>query len=394
MFKGPETKLDFSYYIGVTAKSLCIGFTFIYPFLVFADEVTPRVQDLTWFSHHTSTVAPQWLAPTGFQPFNKPGKVMTGSARPSIIKTAQLAPLNRFPSNSGDQFGLTIVSQNLNRFFDDRDDGNNEKIVTSKIYHARLQQLLGKIKKTYRFADVLAFQEVENINILNDICGLIRDNYHIEYHPVLIEGNDQSGIDVGFLVRDTYQVTHFSSIYRNKRYGGRHEKLFSRPPLIIEICNKGCFTIMNLHLRSMRGIRNPKTSNRVVMKRRLQAESIARWVDQFQRRHPEHHLIISGDFNALRPSDHYVDSVGIIEGNPDPIRPKWKSPDLVSRDLVDLSQTVSSELRFSYRYKGKNQLIDYILVSSNLKKNPVSVHFTEIDYSFSDHAALMAHINQ
>ncbi len=130
------------------------------------------------------------------------------------------------------------------------------------------------------------------------------------------------------------------------------------------------------------------------MKRRLQAESIARWVDRFQRRHPEQKLIISGDFNALRPSDRYVDSVGIIEGNPDPIRPKWRSADLVKRDLVDLSQTVSSELRYSYRYKGKKQLIDYILVSSNLVINPVSVHFTEIDYSFSDHAALIVRINR
>lgn len=285
---------------------------------------------------------------------------------------------------------LTVVSQNLNRFFDDRDDGNNEKVLKPEHYQKRLNQLVTKIVHDYKQPDLLMFQEVENINILRDICKLLVKAHRIHYQPFLIEGNDSSGIDVGYLVKDSWRVNSSSSMHKNTTFKSKNSRLFSRPPLVIELCSAQCITVMNLHLRSMRGLRSKRKGKYTALKRRQQAETIARWIQQFQGRNPSAQLIVAGDFNALTPSDPYVDVVGTIKGNPDAHRPRWKSADLVSRDLIDVTQRVSQKNRFSFKYKGRKQQLDYLLISSNLVGHLRYVEFTPINYHFSDHAAVSA----
>jgi len=293
---------------------------------------------------------------------------------------------------SADQQVLSIVSHNLNRFFDDKSDGNQEKILSNSIYRKRLHQLVNKIVNEYKFANVIAFQEVENKSILLDVSKIIRTKYGKKYHAILIEGNDISGIDVGFLVDEKLMIKSVKTLFSNKYIPATGNRLFSRPPLIIELCLSNCYTVINLHLRSMRGLSSSKKRKRVILKRRLQAEMLARWIDTFQHQYPQQKLIVVGDFNALNPSDHYIDSLGTILGNPDQHRPKWKTPDLIKRDLVDTTLRVSTKNRYSYKYRKKKQLLDYLLVSKNLSDNIKSISFSDIDYRFSDHAALKAEI--
>jgi len=293
-------------------------------------------------------------------------------------------------SQASDNHSLTLVSQNLNRLFDDKNDGNKEKVVSTEKYQKRLHKLVSKIRSEFEFADVLAFQEIENIDILTDAQKILSDEYQQRYLPILIEGNDQSGIDVAFLIKQNWRIENTRSLFQQTTFNSPPQKLFSRPPLVIEICNSQCFSVMNLHLRSMRGLRSVNKGKRVALKRRAQAETIAKWINQFQQDHPNKQLIVSGDFNALTPSDRYVDSVGTILGKPDQKRPRWTSPDLVSKDLIDTSKRVKAKYRYSYLYKKKKQQLDYLLISRNLKNRIQQLQFSAIDYSFSDHAALKA----
>ena len=287
-----------------------------------------------------------------------------------------------------DTYAIRLASQNLNRFFDDRDDGNNEKILTTKRYQKRLNQLVEKVDKTYHFADVIAFQEIENIDILNDASHLISQRYKKHYRAILIEGNDKSGIDVGFLVNQSIPIKSSYSLLKNS-FINPQKYLFSRPPLVIEICPSLCLTIVNLHLRSMRGLRSNKNSDYVAGKRKAQAEAMALWVEQYQLEHPDKKLIIIGDLNALTPSDEYVDVIGTITGNPDQKTPLYISKDLICRDLIDITLNIESSKRYSYLYKRKKQQLDYALVSQGLKNHIKSIGFSWIDFKFSDHAALM-----
>ena len=311
----------------------------------------------------------------------------------SIFKTPLLSlfflySISAYSELSADNFSIRLASHNLNRFFDDRDDGDNEKILTTKHYQKRLNQLVEKVDKTYPFADVIAFQEVENINILKDASHLIAQRFKKHYRAILIEGNDKSGMDVGFLVKQSIPVKSTDALFKD-RYINPQKNLFSRPPLVIEICPNSCLTIINLHLRSMRGLRSNKSSDYVAGKRVAQAEAIAQWVERYQREHPNKKLIILGDLNALTPSDEYVDVIGTIIGNPDQKTPLYKSKDLISRDLIDITLNIESSKRYSYLYKKKKQQLDYALVSQGLKKHIKSIGFSWIDYKFSDHAALI-----
>ncbi len=304
----------------------------------------------------------------------------------SVFMTLYLQCFNSVAS----QPVISIVSQNLHRFFDDKNDGNNEKIISTKKYQNRLKNFIQKISSEFEFADVIAVQEIENINILLDTSKLLKKKFGQQYQPVLIEGNDISGIDVGFLVKKKFRLKSIKSLFKDQLYSGKKEKLFSRPPLLINICHSECLTIINIHLRSMRGLRSPDKQQRISLKRRLQAETLARWIDQFQHRNPREKLLIIGDYNALSPSDFYVDSLGTIIGKPDKKRPKWKSPDLIKNDLIDTSLVIPEKNRFSYRFKNKKQLLDYLLISQNLKHNLTNFSLGPIDYRFSDHAALKA----
>ena len=100
--------------------------------------------------------------------------------------------------------------------------------------------------------------------------------------------------------------------------------------------------------------------------------------------------MILGDFNALTPSDSHVDVAGIILGNPDNTRVKKPAKDLISNDLTDLTRQIPPQYRYSYIYKGKKQILDYLFVGADFEPGLENIEFTRIEYRFSDHAGLIA----
>jgi uncharacterized protein len=284
---------------------------------------------------------------------------------------------------------LTLVSQNMNRFFDDKDDGRHEKIVKRKTYQKRIKKLSEKIITNLARPDILALQEIENLDILEDVAKRLKKE-GLHYQAVLMEGNDISGIDVGFLVKKGVHVTEQRQLFKQLKVNSTDYFLFSRPPLLIEACMTECVTIINLHLRSMRGLRNKNEAHRVAKKRKLQAETIAKWVNQFQISYPQHRLVLVGDFNALPVSDNFVDVIGTLRGQPDQTRPKWKSKDLIERDLIDLTQSIPARHRSSYVYKKHKQQLDYLLIGDSDNYKLQKIKFGRIDFKFSDHAPLIS----
>ena len=288
---------------------------------------------------------------------------------------------------------ITIVSQNLNRLFADKNDGNREKVVSTRIYQNRLNKLVRKIEREFDFPEVMAFQEIENINILDDVSQRLRTQFNQPYRALLIEGNDTSGIDVGYLVKQSLEIKDTRSLFKNHKLRLSNEFLFSRPPLLLEACVDECVTFINLHLKSMRGLRSPKKGKRVLEKRVRQAETLAQWIHDLQDRHPHKRLVVLGDFNALTPSDKYADIIGTLLGAPDQQRPQRTSPDLITRDLINATQIIPAKQRYSFVYKKQRQQLDYLLMSENLKESLTQIVFSRIDYDFSDHSAVIAHFS-
>jgi hypothetical protein len=286
---------------------------------------------------------------------------------------------------------LRILSQNMNRLFDDIDDGNKEKVLSRERFQQRVKKAAGKFGDDFRLPHIIALQEVENLNVLRQIAAEIRRRYSVDYHLVLLPGQDVSGINLAFLVRHDVEIKKFEQLFRNARFKLTGNPLFSRPPLHLEVCIiKKCITLLNLHLRSMRGIDSDRDGKRVTGKRLRQAETIAAWSNEFQRSRAGASLLLVGDFNALTPTDKHVDVAGIIRGNPDNTTTSLRGQDLVDPDLVDITGLITPAERYSFIFRRKRQQLDYMFINQSFAAEVKAIDFSRIDYHFSDHAGLLA----
>ena len=286
---------------------------------------------------------------------------------------------------------LRVLTQNLNRFFDNIDDGNNEPRLSTERFRQRVKAAASKFGDRFGLPHIIALQEVENLNTLTQIAVEIRDRYDTRYRLILLPGQDLSGINLAYLVRQGVEIRKVEQLFREKTFGADAHALFSRPPLYLEACYlENCLSLLNLHLRSMRGIDSSKDGARVRRKRLAQAEAIASWSNRLQQSSPRVSLLILGDLNALTPSDPHVDVAGIIRGNPDNQSARLPGRDLVQPDLVDLTLLIPPVQRYSYIYRAQKQQLDYMLVNRAFAADVGAIAFSRIEPRFSDHAGLLA----
>ncbi len=277
------------------------------------------------------------------------------------------------------------------RLFDDIDDGKGEKVSSGKKFRQRVDAMTAKITGQFGFPDIIALQEVENLNVLDRISGKVHSKSGVRYDPVIREGNDISGMNIGYLIHPGIRIDETRQLFKHTLLPGDQTPLFSRPPLYLRACvDSSCLSLLNLHLRSMRGLRSGDRSKRVNLKRLAQATAIARWVNDFQRSRPGESLMVLGDFNALTPSDRFVDVTGTIRGSPDNSETSVTAKDWIDEDLIDLTRNIPQRRRYSYIYQKKKQILDYMLVNTRLRPQLRNIAFSRIDYQFSDHAALIA----
>ena len=68
---------------------------------------------------------------------------------------------------------LQVLSQNMNRFFDDVDDGNKEKILSRGRFRQRVETAAEKFADAFELPHIIALQEIENRNVLAQIAAEI-----------------------------------------------------------------------------------------------------------------------------------------------------------------------------------------------------------------------------
>ena len=307
------------------------------------------------------------------------------------LRSILLALLILAAAQSASAESFVILTQNMNRLFDDIDDGNREKILPTDEFRSRVEQAARKFAEDYSMPQVIALQEVENLNVLQQIAAEIRRHHGIDYQLILLPGQDPSGINLGFMVQSSVSIRHQQQLFRDRRlpFDGSH--LFSRPPLHLEVCYQArCLLLLNLHLRSMRGINSSSKGERVARKRLRQAEMVAVWINRYQQINPDSGILLLGDFNALTPADQHVDVAGIIRGSPDKTRARLMSRDLLDPDLIDLTQQIPQQQRYSFIFRQNRQQLDYMYANQSLASRLAGISFGPIDYSFSDHAGLLA----
>ncbi len=181
---------------------------------------------------------------------------------------------------------LRIASWNLENFFDRYNDpyrNDQSSRATTPQRQARMAAVLRELDP-----DLVAVQEVENRFLLERFV-----HKHLPdsgYQVVLIEGNDDRGIDVGLLSR---LPVRSSTSYRHRRFraaNGR-EYNFRRDLLRVEISAPMRFDVFVAHLKSQRGDHGAE------LIRTAEAEEIARIVREEAAEHASYRAVLLGDLN-------------------------------------------------------------------------------------------------
>jgi predicted extracellular nuclease len=295
-----------------------------------------------------------------------------------VTGTIKPVPL---PAPSERQF--SIAGMNLENFFDDKDDPDiKEDVLTPEAFARRLRKVSMAIRDYLQNPDVIGVVEVENLATLKRLAERINSDAVAagkpdpKYVAYLEDGNDGRGIDNGFLVKTSrvkaIEIRQFGKgdKYKNPDTG-EDNFLNDRPPLMLRVAIDDAktgkpfeFIVIVNHLKSFLGYSDPKQMANVRMKKRLQAEFLARFVQERLKSDRNEMIALVGDFNAFQFNDGVMDIVGTIKGKPaskdEVLMP---SDDLLDTDLTDLVDVIKPSEKYSYTFDGNAQAIDHFIIS-------------------------------
>lgn len=275
---------------------------------------------------------------------------------------------------------LSVASQNLWRF--------SPHEMTASQRPQRIAAWSRHLREVLRYPHILVVQEVASWALLEELAERISTDGGPRYQPLLVRGNDHSGIDVAVLLREPVTVARVTPLFADQR-NGQHW-LFSRPPLHVEISEPFAFDLVALHLRSGHGLDDLRRGDWVKSKRAAQAKMIRGWA---QARMAEGKaLMLIGDLNSAPGDDDYAQPLNILQQAP----------------LWSVWQALPEADRFSYIYRCQRQAIDHILLSPKLRQRMQRVavsrgnagHYRKL-YSgqgstevVSDHDALVVYLKR
>jgi endonuclease/exonuclease/phosphatase family metal-dependent hydrolase len=219
------------------------------------------------------------------------------------------------------------------------------------------KRLTGQTIKALR-ADVLALQEVENLDTLKRFRSEYLGGYKAYPYVAGVDGNDPRLIDVAVLSK--LPLTHVRS-YQHLRSGKSY--LFSRDCLEVDVEAGGkTLTLFVNHLKSMLDKSDPENGRRNTRDRRmLQARTVKQIVvDRFGRDAGRRPFVVLGDFNDYLATD--------AQG-------KTGIERLVRWDQVEnVVDRLPKDERWTHYFPGQGSLLegyhqlDYILVSRSLAR--------------------------
>ncbi|MGI8408637.1 MAG: hypothetical protein ACR2M8_01995 [Pyrinomonadaceae bacterium] len=307
---------------------------------------------------------------------------------------------NLLPIPTERQF--SVAGMNLENFFDDQDDPEiKEDVVSPELFQRRLKKLSRAIRDFMQSPDIIGVTEVENLAALKRLAAAINSDAVAagkpdpKYEAYLVDGNDGRGIDNGFLVKTLrVKVSESKQLGKNDKYKNPNTKddifLNDRPPLMLrasiddpKTSKPFEFTVLVNHMKSFLGYNDPKQQDNVRIKKRLQAEFLARFVQERQKAAPNERIILLGDFNAFQFNDGIVDMIGTIKGKPAP-KPEVLNPseDLVDPDLINLVDVIDFKQRYSYSFDGNAQVLDHIIINEVLRKHTSGFGYARLNADF------------
>jgi len=298
------------------------------------------------------------------------------------VQTPKVTPggrdLPQLPPLAEGQFA--IMTWNAENVFDAKQPNPSDPPLPSPAeYHLALKKMADTIRRA-GYPTIVALQEIENIEVLEDLA---QEEAILEfaYQPVLIEGFDGRGIDVGYLIRGDAEIVDV------KQYDAP-EGLTSRPPLLVKVNFKlngetRTLYVINNHFSSMAAgveITEPRRTAQAQWNVHILQEIILK-------EEPEAMVAIAGDLNSFLDSQ--------------PIQT------LRDAGLSHVLDPLPEDQRYNYIYQGESQVLDHILITPALNDLWLATHILHTNADFplpspddasaerkSDHDAIIAIFGQ
>lgn len=295
---------------------------------------------------------------------------------------------------------IKLMWYDLGRLFDASDDPSRAEPVPSLVrYQARLDKIARGLCGFVANPEIIAVSGAENIQVLRDLAAVIDTNPSTycpdtaNYQSVLMEGQDPSGLDVGFLLKgftvdgvhpkvEVIESEQIAAADVSAHPAGGSEPLFAQPPLratlrITDPMGRQTeLTAVVVKFQPLDGADSPEPggngwatkSERVMTLRARQAARLATWLQARQTADPEEAIAVLGGFEADAFNDGRVDVVGIVTGRTAPAEQTWvavASP--VTTPLDSLTTLAPAYARWNADDRGNARALDHILVNQAMR---------------------------
>ncbi|MFN2225999.1 MAG: endonuclease/exonuclease/phosphatase family protein [Anaerolineae bacterium] len=272
---------------------------------------------------------------------------------PPVVTNLERARPTLAPAGP-DEFA--VATFNVENLFDTQDPHPSDPPMASReAYALDLHKTAGVIAEAGA-PEIVGLQEVENVGVLEDLAAQ-ESLAAFDYQPLLIEGGDSRGIDVGYLVRgDRATVEGVAS-----RPGP--DGLTSRHPLLITVTlhletDDVTVYVLNNHFLSMSA-----GEAQTEPQRQAQAAWNATLLERILAAEPEAYVVVMGDLNSFydSPPLDVLRAAGLrhVYEFLEPLRP------------------------YSYIYQGVAETLDHLLVTDGLYAHLARVDVLHVDADYS-----------
>lgn len=291
------------------------------------------------------------------------------------MKVLPTTPMNHEPMAAAEAGQLRVGQMNAHNLFDTVDAPSTQDPVYDRTtYKAHVGKLAVAIRDALGAPDIITMQEVENAKVLKDLVAheAIRE---LGYKPLIKEGTDPRGIDNAILYRDTVKLEQVMQVDPQLvTDAGRGARLFTRPPLVAKFSVVGAdqarrglqeLTVIATHFTSKLGQED------AARKRAEQARVVANFAHGLQAIDPKANVLVAGDFNMERSEPEFA-----------PLRTRT-----TGAALTDVTASIPSRKRFSWRDGRKHLQLDHMLASAALGKRLETVEIPHVSTRIAKGAA-------
>lgn len=288
--------------------------------------------------------------------FSKLNNLLAKSTYTNSDKAAILTSLDKLGLSASDENRFVILRQNRGKLLKRAATGNEVVAagrgdwigwlaLKTEAVNETATQMTARVIKDVN-ADILAVVEAEDRIALTRFNEQLLRKFDAAYDRImLIDGNDDRGIDVGLFTKGDLPIESIVSHVDDRQDGDR---IFSRdcPEFTIRVSPDETILLLVNHLKS-KGYGSPAQSN---ARRKMQAQRVRKIYDQ-RRSEGVELIAIAGDFNDTPGSD--------------PLKPLLKA----GSDLADITTHptfVSDGRPGTYANGTASNKIDYLLFSPEL----------------------------